>query len=180
MRFFLAIATTLFAFWSTASFAQDIGIQFAKMPKGTKFYYEDYEGDKWVVTYTGRNGSQYRTVEVYNKSGDQYRRMYDTNGHMKSVVVPGNYRITYSPRSCERVMGACQYHYKGFRTYNGKYTAKLVKSGKGYAYGFKRMKSNETIDSHIVLGPYNMLQEKTWKSSSGKTRWVRLVKVQTP
>lgn len=178
MRIFVLVMAVVFS--ASMSIAQDIGIQFSKMPVGTKMYYRDYEGDTWMQEYRGKSGKYYIIKETHSDRNLSVTRKYNAQGHMTQVSFVSGYIIRYSPHRCDRVMGACSYRYKGSRKRNGLYKSTLVRQGNGYVYSWARQKTDETYDSKIVLGPYNVLKEETWTSGSGKTRYVRLVKIETP
>ena len=178
MRIFLLVFAVIFS--ANIAAAQNIGIQFAKMPVGTKLHYKDYEGDTWVQEYRGKSGKYYIVRETHSDRNLSVTRKYTAQGHLTQIAFRSGFKITYSPQRCDRIVGPCSYRYKGNRRRNGMYKSTLVKRGTGYDYAWARQKTDETYDSHITLGKFNVLQEETWTSSRGKKRFVRLVKIEMP
>lgn len=176
MRLILSIA--LFLITAPVAYAQNLGIQFNKMPVGTKMYYKDYEGDRWVSTFKGRSGNNYVVSVKYNKRSYSAKRYYTLDGHLTKIRFSNGYTIKYSPHNCEQVLGACEYRYDGRRKRNGRYNANLRKSGIVYKYSWARVNTDETYDSTMTFGRYNVLKEETWKTGRGKERYIRLLKIE--
>ena len=81
MRFLTALICLMLG--TAAASAQNIGIDFARMPVGTALYYDDYEGDTWVETYRGKQGNSYITKVEDRRSTFSSTRRYDMSGHDK-------------------------------------------------------------------------------------------------
>ncbi|MFZ1726215.1 MAG: hypothetical protein WBO29_12140 [Albidovulum sp.] len=165
---------------ATAGLAQSIGIQFDRMPVGTKLYYKDYEGDTWVQEYRGKSGNFHIVSEKHADRNLSVTRRYNAQGHLVSTRFVGGGEITYKPFRCERVLGTCTYRYNGNPKRNGVYKTTLTQASDGYHFSLASVSNDETFDSVIKLGPYNVLQEETWTGSNGKKRFERLIKIETP
>ena len=63
--------------------AQDLGIQFDKMPVGTKMHYVNYKGDSWVSTFKGRKGRYYLVTMKYTDRTYNTKRYYSLDGHLE-------------------------------------------------------------------------------------------------
>lgn len=172
------VISALLAVFGTAASAQSLGVRLAEMPVGTKIYYEDYDGDSYVDEFKGRRGKYYVFRRSFSKENFSYRRYYTLDGHYAKATGNSNYSITYSPHDCEQILGSCSYTVRGSRTGSGKYMATLKKVGSKYEYNWRSVKTNETYDSTLTFGKYNLITEESWIVSGNKKRWRRIVKIQ--
>ncbi|MEM6482049.1 MAG: hypothetical protein AAF681_09405 [Pseudomonadota bacterium] len=159
--------------------AQNLGIQFASMPKGTQMIYGHSDGNQWVEVYMGKKGgyhiiNRYKTTSV---RGRPDRIMaFDASGRMVYYRAYGDraqpYKVTYQPYSCSFVAGSCIQTEKpsgsGYvflagnrrldvvtRKVKGRWTTVAKdKKGAGYAHVF-------------TLGRYNLRAKIQWMSRTG-------------
>lgn len=177
MRFLISILALVG--FGTAASAQNLGVQFDKMPIGTKMYYKDYEGDRWTDEFKGRKGKFYLLKREYEGRAYSSKVYYTLDGHLNRISFVGGGKISYLPHDCRHVVGECQYRYRGRWEWNGMYDAKLTRiSGNRYGYSWTEVSNEETKDSIILFGPYNLIKERSWKTVGGKKRFVRLLKVE--
>lgn len=178
MRYVISFLIVLF--FAPAAFAQSLGVQFDKMPLGTKLHYKDYEGDEWVDEFKGKSGKYYVLQRRYKGENFNLKVYYTLEGHLKKRTYAGGWSATYTPHYCQQIVGACQYRYRGNRKYDGKYNATLTKQGSSYKYSRAKVSNDETFDYQLKFGQYNLITEESWDSSLGKKRWRRLIQIETP
>lgn len=155
MRNFLSISLFVLSTLPGTSFAQDISIQFQKIPKGLKAQYRLPSGRFWVEIYKGKEGKFY-IVETRHGNGDYVKTgYYSTDGHLaKEKYANGNVR-TYLPRHCERVLGDCTHAYSNSDGASGTAKASVKPSGKGYKFTMS-LDGNRKTSISYTLGQYNL------------------------
>lgn len=179
---------------ATMGLAQDLGIQFAKMPKGTKMYYVASNGTTWVDTFVGKRGRKYvvnrqsitpdgkrqKVVEAYDLKG----RLISTTGY-NGLVKSGPGKRLYKPFDCAYQVGSCSYRTKfiahNFSNNGGGFDAsvKTVASRDGYTTTETRAgKNGRTRTLFFQLGDYNLRSFIGLKR--GSNRNIKLVKIETP
>lgn len=173
-------ALMVLVFMAPMAMAQSLGIKFDQMPVGTKLHYKDYEGDQWTDVFLGKKGKNYVLRRKYKGDSTTYKIYYTLDGHMKRFQYRAGWSANYEPHYCEQVLGSCQYRYRGNPTYNGTYLATVTKKGNAYEYSEREVSSDETWETMMTFGQFNLIVEETWKTGSGKTRWTRLVKIEAP
>ncbi|SMX33988.1 hypothetical protein [Actibacterium lipolyticum] len=158
--------------------AQNLGIQFDKMPVGAKLYYKNSQNETWVQTYKGKSGKFYIVSEKWDGYNSPRTHYYNSDGHRVKTRYKSGGTVKYTPMNCERVVGSCTYRYNGNPKYNGMYQTSLVKEGSSYRYFWSEQKTSEKYEYLVTFGKYNVLQEESWTLSSGRKRWRKLLRIE--
>ncbi len=165
----LASAVYLASFIS--AHAQDLGLQFKSMPKGTTAHYVDSDGHRFKYTYQGRFNDRY-LIQV---SGSRnFQRFYNKDGHLVMNRF-NDYAISFRPFFCERKLGKCKFNFDAqFSKFEGNWNANLFKTKKGYTFQLIPVNKNSDRggDSFLKFGKYNFISEYVAGSS-----WFRLEKI---
>lgn len=185
-KLFMIAAALVFSFATQAS-AQSLGIDFKSMPKGTKVYYADSDGDKWMMEFKGRKGRGYRT-NIY--IGKKYTRLlstehYDQQGRWVNLIEYGgayDYEITRTPYHCIYQLGKCSYVVNKISTSSGRYYANMIKKPgvkNTYIYTSRKKKDAEPYVRTLLLGKYNLRMRIDGRGSHRKA-WTKITKIVVP
>lgn len=175
--------------YSNAAFAQNLGINFAAMPKGTKMVYEHSDGKRWVEVYTGKKGKyhvvkRYKTTRASGRPAFEYS--FDSAGRLKFYRGYGDraksYKLTYQPYACQYQAGRCRqkekfsgtgYVFSGQNETWGAETRKI--EGQWTTVWFRG--SDEAGAERFSLGKYNLRSKIQWLTKSG-LKSVTLISIQ--
>ena len=156
--------------------AQNLGIDFAKMPVGTKMTYQASSGASWTAVYRGKRGrSHVIREEGRNAEGKRFGRTvyYDKHGRMTSYSYkdanrPEPGKVVFKPFSCDYAVGTCKHQRKlivhNFINNGASRNATYVtrKKGKHYTVGVDRGDRNGKVFYNFELGPYNLKSRIYW------------------
>jgi len=197
---FAAVALCITA---SASFAQNFGIDFKSMPRGTKLHYESSQGPKWVGTYVGKKGKYHRIDVRFIPDEKKYRRsdFYNKDGYL----VKSEYKklssqdVDYTPFHCARIVGKCTMSStKGDGIVVGNrrmklktlYTYSTTLNGANFSSTItettlkldsKSLQMKPSVSKRTIKGTltdYNLFQMRHW-SRDGKKGWTKLLKIET-
>ena len=166
---------------ATASFAQSVGIQFDKMPIGTKFYYQSWNGESWVSTFQGRKRKSYIVNVDVSKAGRSYRgiQRYTLDGHLQRWNNGGGYTERWRPFSCSRVVGKCTHKWTDS---HGKGTSWIMEGtlrGNTLVVKSRPKRAIDMGSATIKLGKFNLTQREDWVVN-GQKRWIKLTRIVEP
>lgn len=161
------------------SVAENTGIQFGKMPVGTKAFYRHTNGDKWVDVFKGVKRGNY-VVERFTghakTSGRPIQtRYYDKQGRLSFYRAYGGrskpYKIAYKPYSCFYAVGNCNHteRFSGNGYVHSGTTDKWVMNTKktkgGYLTTWYEVKDPDGGNVYFTeLGKYNLRAFRGWGS----------------
>jgi hypothetical protein len=173
--------------------AQNIGIQFSKMPVGTKAFYARTNGDKWTDVYKGVKSGEH-VVERFSghrkTSGRPIQTLhYDSQGRLVFYRAYGDrskpYKVAYKPFSCYYIFGNCTHteRFSGNGYVHSGSSEKWVMNTKAVKGGFstKWYKKRDPSGGNTYfskLGQFNLRTIEAW-GSEGRYN-IKLVKLKTP
>ena len=182
----LAATLTFCLLAISTAHAQDIGIQFAEMPVGTKAYYQSTFNGNWVDVYVGIKRGHY-VVRRYKGNSPRGKllqtRYYDKKGRL--VYYNGLYqlKVIYKPFDCDYQFGNCQF---GFRMRGAAYTHSglganfsqtTVKKGSQFLSSRTRgIHDDQKFGKLFSLGKYNLRKKVQFFDETGMQS-IDLVKV---
>ncbi len=172
-----------------AALAENNGIEFAKMPVGTKMTYKRSDGLVFTDTFVGKRGRFY----VVNRAGKTNagktyweKRRYDKEGRLTSYswgdnrgAQPG--KIFYKPYDCQYVVGECTMRRKlvahdyvnNGAGYTAKYSTK--KQNGGFTTTFKQSNRKSSSSYSFTTGKYNLRTSTTFGTRGSWS--LKLVKI---
>lgn len=154
MSWFRCTAIAFITLPPLSGFAQDLGIQFSKIPKGLKAQYKVTGGREIVEIYKGKEG-QFYVVDVRWGDGNPLKTSYyNLQGHLvRDSYANGNSR-SYAPHHCERVVGECTHSYSNSLGTSGTAKSSIKPAGKGYRYVLTI--NGKRVKHTYSLGQYNL------------------------
>lgn len=169
--FILSAGLVLLFSWTQAD-AKDLGLEVAKIPRGTVAHYIDSDGRRFTETYKGKLGTNF----IVQLSGSRNATLiYNANGFLTKRRANGYFDIVYRPFYCSRKLGKCQFAYDTeFSKYSGRWNGNLRKTKDGYAFDIASVNKNRGSLGTIFykFGKYNIITEYVAGSS-----WYRLEKL---
>ncbi len=178
--FFSAItAVSLFA---TASLSQSLGVDFKKMPIGTKIYYQASNGETWVSTFKGKKGKNYLMSVDVSRKGRSYRgtQRYTLAGHKSRWNNGGGYTENWRPFSCNQVVGSCTHKWNAS---NGKGTSWIYETTRNGNTLTQKSRPKRAVDMQVStskIGKYNLVSHLKWTTNRGQKRWQKITKIVEP
>ncbi len=181
----LALCLPLAFFGQSTAQAQDIGIQFSKMPVGTKAHYRQSNGKQFSETYIGTKRGLHviRSTRKVTDRGRGASYYYDSKGRLVHFTGPKGLKVIYSPYNCTYQVGKCQYksslrgeayvNQGGSRSYK----VETRKISGGYQSILRRVSGYEIVAEYrFSLGKYNLRKEYNWREKSGM-KSIKLISV---
>lgn len=174
-----ALAAASLTISSTQSTAQNIGIQYDKMPVGTSAHYAQTNGDRWVDVYKGVKRGKHVVERFKGQTANSGRplqtRYYDKQGRLDFYRAYGSrskpYKIDYKPHSCYYVVGNCTHteRFSGTGYVNSgvgeKWIMNTQKTSSGYSTRwYKKREPNGGNTFTSKLGKYNLRTIEAWGS----------------
>ncbi|MCP5087435.1 MAG: hypothetical protein GY952_11605 [Rhodobacteraceae bacterium] len=171
---------------ATAGPITGLGIQFDRMPVGTKAYYDSTDNGKWVDVYTGKKRGLYvmKRYKGHNTRGRLVSTVYfDAKGRRTHYTGPRGLRVVFTPYDCDYQFEPCQYKIKirgEAYVENGKsstYTQSTKKEKGQYVATWYRGTEKDNKGGRLFkLGKYNLRSKVQYFSKGMQT--VNLVKVE--
>ncbi|MBV1864082.1 MAG: hypothetical protein KUG74_06555 [Rhodobacteraceae bacterium] len=171
---------------SMPALAQNIGglgVQYDRMPVGTKVYYESNDDDSWMDVFVGKEKGKY-VVRRYNgkslKGRVRSERVFEANGRLISLTGYGEraerYKLTFKPYLCEFQLGDCKIK----RSFRGSayiedgssesWGANTKKASGGYRTTYFKIKKDTIVGLQFFkMGKYNLRSLSEWGSGKSKT-----------
>jgi hypothetical protein len=170
------------AFLTTATFAQSVGIDFAKMPVGTKIFFQSWNGDTWISTFKGKKGKNYIVSVDVSKKGRSYRgtQRYTLDGHMQRWNNGGGYTERWRPYSCARIVGSCTHKWTDTNGRGASWFFENTLNGNTLTQKSRSKRDVEMRIGKAKLGKYNLTTRLDWTTSNGSKRWQRISKIVEP
>ena len=174
----------------TGSHAQNIGIQFDKMPVGTKAYYSQSDGTKWVRVYKGLKRGKHVVEEFKGHSRTTGRptqtRYYDSQGRLvfyRAYGERGLYKVSFKPVYCYYQIGQCKHtlkftggEYEGDGT-GSKWVMNTQKAKGRYISTWYKVSTPDSKNKYFTkLGKYNLRELESW-GANGR-HFIKLVKIE--
>ncbi len=189
MKSLLRVLTVSFVAYSLAVFAtqaQDLGIQFSKMPVGTKAYYNTSYGEKWLDIYIGKKRGLYavRRYKGHTKNGKLLQVNYfDEKGRRVHYTGQRGLKVLFKPIDCDYHFGDCVFTIRirgEAYVQNGQnktYNQSIVKKdGKYVSTWYRGTQTDKKGGSLFTLGKYNLRKKVQFFNDGLQT--IDLVKVE--
>ena len=185
------VAAAFFALVAGSAHAEVVGLQFDKMPVGTKLITETRDADpqQYAETYVGKKGDVY-VIERSKIKSDGTEPLilvqhYDEKGRLIRKEKDGKMNSTHTPFSCAYVLDRCEHTYvyadpfKSGKLDTLKDVYRNQLDGKVLTVA-KQLADGSYMEIPYELGPYNLRISSEYTDADGQTQGYKLIEIIEP